>query len=305
MSRWHDVRMTAAELYAAEETTRLRNSRGIDASQVATMLNAEWVLIARRGEQEVETFIELSRRRLADLDIESEANRRAQYAVDLLSAGAAPDHTGAVVLRGAALAEFMAAGMFQTLGSAEGKFGQASTWELGQPVLKAAAEGDLQKTRDPLNLWANRQLPYGVETSRFDDDGVPGQRIPLIQADRLSQWSASQRYADYLGVPATGAFGNVEVAPGRTPAAELLAAPHVEVIAFSWFDPDPITGDFTSEIRLGYAVADGRRTPFKGGSLVGNVLDALANVRWSAETGFHGNYQGPEVARFGKLVVAR
>ena len=48
----------------------------------------------------------------------------------------------------------------------------------------------------------------------------------------------------------------------------------------------------------------GRRMPFKGGALVGNLLDALANVRWSTETGFYGDYQGPTTARFGELVVA-
>ena len=47
-----------------------------------------------------------------------------------------------------------------------------------------------------------------------------------------------------------------------------------------------------------------RRTPFKGGALVGNLLDALANARWSAETGFYGDYQGPQAARFGGLAIA-
>lgn len=298
VSRQPAVRMTAAELYATEETTRLRNSCGLDVMQTATGLEAEWVLIARRGKQEVETFIALSRRRMADLDIEGEAERRGQYAVDLLSAGAPPDHTGAVVLAGEALADFLSAGVIQTLGSAQARFSKASTWEVGQPVFKAAAEGD------PLNLWATRLLPYGVNASRFDDDGVPGQRVPLIVDNRLRQWSATQRYADYLGVPATGAFGDIEIAAGSTSAADLLAAPHVEITAFSWFNPDEITGDFASEIRLGYVVDSERRVPFKGGMLVGNVLDALAHVRWSAEVGFYGGYSGPAVARFGKLVVA-
>jgi hypothetical protein len=38
--------------------------------------------------------------------------------------------------------------------------------------------------------------------------------------------------------------------------------------------------------------------------LVGNVLDALADAHWSAETGFYGNYQGPMAARFSQLKVA-
>ena len=85
---------------------------------------------------------------------------------------------------------------------------------------------------------------------------------------------------------------------------DALSLPHVEVIDFSWFTPDEITGDFSSEIRLGYLVEGDRRTPFKGGALVGNVLDALANARWSAETGFFGDYQGPHIARFASLRVA-
>ena len=46
------------------------------------------------------------------------------------------------------------------------------------------------------------------------------------------------------------------------------------------------------------------RTPFHGGLLVGNVLDALAAARWSEETGFYGDYQGPTTARFGHVTVA-
>ena len=83
-----------------------------------------------------------------------------------------------------------------------------------------------------------------------------------------------------------------------------MSEPHVEVVAFSWFNPDGVTGEFASEIRLGYVVNGDKRTPFKGGMLVGNVLDALADVRWSAETGFYGDYQGPTTARFAQLTVA-
>ena len=103
-------------------------------------------------------------------------------------------------------------------------------------------------------------------------------------------FTASQRYADYLSIPPSGDFGDVEVAAGTTPAAALLAEPYVEVVMFSWFNPNVITGDFASEIRLGYLVDGGKRTAFKGGMLVGNVLDAIADVRWSAETGFYGAY---------------
>lgn len=296
------IRMTAAELYAEEETIRLRNSRGIDAMQSGTKVAVEWVLLARDGApgggNEVETFVEMTRRRAQDAPLAAEVARRSRWTRDLLRAGPPPQHTGAVVLRDAALAEFMAAGVIQFLGSAAAKFTRASNWELGKSVFGREPVGD------PLNVWANRVAAYGVDASRFDSEGIPGQRLPLIQDNALVNWSAGQRYADYLGAPATGEFGVIEVAPGSRVTDELLAAPHVEVAAFSWFNPDEVTGDFACEIRLGYLVDGGERRPFKGGQLIGNVMDALANARWSREVAAYGGYMGPTAVRFGELVVA-
>ena len=136
--------------------------------------------------------------------------------------------TGPVVLTGATLGAFMNAGVIQTLASAASKFSKLSTWEIGKPVTRGEAAGD------PLTVWANRRLPFGTHATRFDEEGLPAQRVALITDGRLVAFAASQRYADYLGLPATGAFGDIEVAPGRTPAADLLAEPHVEVVTFSF-----------------------------------------------------------------------
>jgi len=126
----------------------------------------------------------------------------------------------------------------------------------------------------------------------------------LIRDNEFVAFAASQRYADYLQIPATGAFGNIELPPGKTRASALLVEPYIEIVQFSWFNPDPITGDFATEIRFGYIVKNGIRKPFKGGQLVGNYMDALANVRWSAEMGFFGSYLGPQTARFNELKIA-
>jgi PmbA protein len=292
------VKLTAAELYGETRTTHLVNSRGVDATDTATRLDAEWVLLSRIKDREVESFVETTWRRVADLDIEAEVARRARYAADTLQATPPPTYSGPVVLRDAVLAEFLNGGVLRTQTSGAAKFSKISRAEIGRSIFRSDVVGD------SFTLYANRQLPFGTNTSRFDDEGHPAQRIELVRDNVLVAFTANQRYADYLGIPATGAFGNIELPAGTMPAAELLVAPHVEIASFSWFNPDPITGEFACEIRLGYVVADGRRTPFKGGTLVGNVLDALANVRWSAETDFYGDYQGPTTAHFAHLQVA-
>jgi predicted Zn-dependent protease len=302
--KYPEVRLTAAESFGELQTTHLVNSRGLDVEQETTQVDIEFVLNGRKGGREAETFEAYTRRRISDLDLEGVIQSKARCTLDALSAGASPaSWQGPVVLSGDVLAVFLAGddlngSVIQTLSSAASKYSRMSPWEIGQPVFKGDVNGD------PLTVWANRQLPFGSASDCFDAEGLPAQRLDLIHENTLGAFSASQRYADYLQIPATGAFGNIELPAGKTPAARLLAEPYVEIVQFSWFNPDPITGDFATEIRFGYLVENGQRKPFKGGLLVGNYMDALANVRWSAETGFFGAYLGPQTACFNELKIA-
>ena len=45
-------------------------------------------------------------------------------------------------------------------------------------------------------------------------------------------------------------------------------------------------------------------TPFKGGLLIGNWFDALADIRLSSETIAQDGYYGPSAIRVGNLQVA-
>jgi len=297
------VRLTAAEVFGQEKDLYLVSSKGIDAHQKTTDIYLQWVYIGGSGDEEVETFAEVYRRRISDLNLVGEAAQRAQYTSDLLIADPPSSYDGPVVVQGGTLAvmaagEMLAGSLIQVLSSASMKYTGETPWEIGKSIFREQVKGD------SFQVWANRTLPYGMESSAFDNEGTPGQRIALIQDNKLESYIADQRFAHYLDIPVTGAFGNLEVQAGSTPEADLKADPHVEIVEYSWFNPNPITGDFACEIRLGYIVDGNKRTPFKGGMLVGNLLDALADVKWSSETGFYGNYQGPRSARFNNLKIA-
>ncbi|HET7009897.1 MAG TPA: metallopeptidase TldD-related protein [Anaerolineales bacterium] len=292
------VRLTAAEWHATTRSTELVNSRGQEGEQQETALGVEWVIVTGEGEARAETFLERRLRRMADVEIQGEFELQAEMAVDRQRAGPAPDWEGPVVLRNTALATFLDAGPLQFLGSAGNLYAKVSSWEIGKTALRREGAGD------PLTIYANRTLPFGVRASRFDDEGIPGQRLLIVGDNIVRGFSAAQRYAEYLDLPATGDFGDLELPAGRSPQADLRLDPHVEITNFSWFNPDVVTGDFATEIRFGYFVEGGRRTPFRGGLLIGNFLDALGDARWSRETAFTGNYQGPNTIRITGLKVA-
>ncbi|MEX1071693.1 MAG: metallopeptidase TldD-related protein [Anaerolineales bacterium] len=298
-----DVQLTSAECFAEVESTHFLNSNGIEAEQEATDVHIEFVLQSRAGEKNSETHRELTRRRVSDLNLPAEVERRARYTRDLLNAEPPPTWDGPVVIRGDALAIFMAGdGLTSTtlrmLSSASTKYAKVTPWEVGQTVFRGEVKGD------PFTLWANRRIPFGNVSNRFDAEGLPAQRVAIIRDNKLITFHGPQRYADYLEQPPTGDFGTVELPSGKRAAASLLGEPHVEICMFSWFNPEPVSGDFSSEIRLGYLVENGTAKPFKGGQLVGNLLDALANAHWSQETELLGNYMGPITARFNQLKVA-
>jgi len=302
-AEFDDVRLTSAESFAETETVHLVNNRGIDFEQEGTRIEVEFVLQSHKGDTNSEMIGVTTRRRSSDLDMTSEISSRAQYTRDLLEPSTPPNWEGPVILRKGALANFLcgdelAASVVSTLAAGASKYAKVSPWEIGKSVFRGEVKGD------PLNLWANRKVPFGNLSDLFDAGGIPAQRVEIIRNNELVTFSCSQKYADYLNIPTTGDFGNTEVAAGQTKAQELLAEPYVEVVMFSWFHPDPISGDFASEIRLGYFVENGKVKPFKGGQLIGNVVDGLANVRWSEETGFYGSYLGPHTARFNNFKVA-
>jgi len=302
-SKQGDVRLTSAEGYAEMNTIHHLNSRGVDVQDEMTNINIEFVLQCKKGDQEVETFREYGRRRAADLNVQAEVKQYAQMTLDLTQAGSPPNWQGPVVLRDNALVVFVAgddltAGVMQSKSLASQKFAKVTEFEIGKSIFRGEVTGD------PLTVWANRCIPYSTASNRFDEEGLPAQRVELIRDNKLVNFIAGQRYADYLKLPPTGAFGGMEIPAGKWEEKTLLEEPYMEVALFSWFNPDNITGDFATEIRLGYIVENGVRKPFKGGQLIGNYLDALANVRWSRETASLGHYLGPRIARFGNMKIA-
>jgi len=297
------VRLSSAEVFIEERESTLQNSRGASGSQVSTNLLFDFVLLAAGDTDEMEAQIAFQRRRAADLDVPTLVRRQAQYARDALSAQAPKTGVFPVVVSDDALAELlMGEGDYSPLilrSSAQFKYQGLTTWETGKSMLTETPSGD------PFTLYSNALLPFGTASGRFDGDGAPGQRALIIEKGVLSRFWATQRYADYLQIPATGQFGNMEVTPGSVAFQDFSGSgPLYHIVAFSAMSPDPITGDFVGEIRLGYEIHQGHAHPIRGGSISGNLFAALATAQLSQETVFLGHYFGPRGMLFPRITVA-
>ncbi len=306
-----DVRLSSAELYATHSSTAFRNSRGLSGAYDGTHVSLDLALLARSGDQEAEFHAMISRRRPADLQLASTIAAYATYARDILRATPPATHSGPVILSGDALGSmsgpalggfvgFFAPVAFQTSGQAA--FQKLARCAPGEFITGEEPRGDRLTVRaDALRSWGNNTAP-------FDKDGVPATSVPLIEDGVLRRYWTDMRSAAWLGEAApTGEFAGIALAPGTWRLEDLRSVadgPVYEIVSFSLMLPDPITGDFVAEIRLGYRHDASGTHPIKGGSLSGNVLTAFQDARLSAALFNDGAYHGPMSIRFGALSIA-
>ncbi len=301
------VRLSGAELFLTSYEEELVNSRGIEATSTTTRVLSEVTLLAKGTEDETEYFRQSEARRLADLGIEDTIRSGAQLARDKLRASAPRTRQRPVVIAGEALNQMLGGQVTGTPGAyifqamARAAYEHLSRFEIG-----ASVYGDREPVGDRITMRANALRAYGVSSYRWDADGLPAEDLLVIEDGILRARPATQRFAQYLGIRATGRAGVAEFGVGSTPRAELLAGdePVLEVLDFSAPNVEAITGDFGMEIRVGYEHGPDGVRPITGGSVTGNLFEAMANAHFSAETAEYAQFAGPAAIRFEALQVA-
>jgi PmbA protein len=297
-NREEGVRLSSSECFLDIGESDFRNSRGIEAGAQSTRALFDFVIISDDGENESEMHIAQQRRRASDFDVPTLVARKADQARDALRASLPAKHVGPVVISREALLDMWE--FFRTQTSAQGKFQKLSQLEMGESVFRGR-----EVMGESLNLHSDALLPFGLRSGALDSEGLPGRNVAIVEGNVLQRFWAGQRYAEYLGIEPTGSFGNMVIAPGTVPLAELLAdGPLIHIVAFSDMMPNMVTGDVVAEIRLGYELNGRGATPIKGGALSTNLYDAFANATYSQERAFLGDYLGPEGIRFAEMVVA-
>ena len=150
-----------------------------------------------------------------------------------------------------------------------------------------------------------RPIISGSADSRsIDGDGVYLKDYTLFKDGVLQCYHGQNRFSQYLNVPVTGHIQNVEVEGGSQPVAALKKDPHLELIAFSDFQMNEITGDFGGEIRLAQYF-DGKETfAMTGGSISGNFKSVASSMQFSKETHQQDNMICPVALKLSGVSIA-
>lgn len=290
------ARPSSGELFLERTETRHENSAGFTGESIGSRLSLLTIILASGEGREAERISWEECRRGADLDVEAIVRDAAEEARDLTRATLPSSGSFPVVIDARDCRQLFSPIVQSS--SAQSIYQKSSRFELGKALPGLEAKGD------SLDLSSNALAPYGLGSYAFDDDGVPAQRVEVVKGGVFTQPWADQQSAAYTKLAATGAFANLEIAPGSLGFDELLSGgPLLYVRGFSWLTPDPGRGDFSSEIRIGYWIDAKGRRPIKGGSVSGNLFAGLSNARFSRETTVLGDYRGPRAVRFEGMAV--
>lgn len=297
------VRLSSAEFFLDAFETTLLNHKGLFVQQRETVLQTEFILLSKNGHKENEHIDRYSRRLLKDFDLESEVKECAEFARNATVAVTPRTGLYPVLMSGEPLDH-----LFNPLlarSSARLKYNNMLEVNVGKPItLPGMPSGDT------ITLWSRSLLPGALGSNRFDSYGTPAQDVKLIDKSKVVALLADQRYGSYLNIPVTGELGNIEIEAGTHSFSQLISdaltqfGALIHLQAFSAFEPNPITGAYSAEIRAGLMMTPQGCQPIKGGSVSGLLQKDLLNFYLSSERTLRERILCPKGILFKQLSIA-
>ena len=127
--------------------------------------------------------------------------------------------------------------------------------------------------------------------------------MTLIENGVVKSILGNRMFASYLGLEDSFIPSNFAVSGGKYSEEELRSGQYLELVEFSDFQVDSMTGDLYGEIRLGYWHDGNSVIPVSGGSVSGSMLELTGNMFLSRETHQYNNWQIPAATLLKRVTV--
>lgn len=288
--------MNSYEIFVRDITRHYMNSRGVDLTENYPQSTLELVVNARKGDKEIELYRLPSFGTCDAAELKTYVTDLFRYGRDRLEAEPTPAMGTADLMLSTEdscrIYEYFLSQM-----NAANIYRKFSDWEIGRSI-----DPD-DEMRDKLTIRQVRYLPNSPENHSFDSQGgLEADRV-LLEGNVPRRFWGGRQYCCYLGIEDGSIVYNYQVEGGSASEEELRSGDYLEVVEFSSFDVDPLTGDMAGEIRLGYWHRGGQEKTVTGGSVSGNVRELMAGLSFSSETRQFGAALVPAVTLLRNVTV--
>ena len=157
---------------------------------------------------------------------------------------------------------------------------------------------------DKISLKAVAKLPYSSLNVPYSREGTEASDFMILDNGKYVNYTGSQIYAHYLGLKNVPFAANYQVSGGSKTIEQMKKQPYLEIVQFSSFQVDIITGDFGGEFRLAYYYDGETVKPVTAGSITVNMNDILNHMYLSKETKQYNNWIIPQTIELFDVDVA-
>ncbi len=283
--------LNSYEIFVSKIRRRFLNSEGVDVTSIYPSSMVEAVVNARKNGHEIELYRMFKSGTCDPEQLIKELSEALTYGRDKLTASPTPALEKADVVFSTDPAREIYSYFVSKLNTAMVYRGM-SDWKTGDTVAP-----------ENLTIRAVKTLPNSSWNMPYDEEGAPIRDLALIDQGKAVSYWGTRQFSQYMKLENSFDVYNFAVSGGTESAADLRAGDFLEVVEFSDFQVDEITGDIAGEIRLAYLHRDGKVTPVSGGSVSGSMAELAKTMRFSKESRQYNCHLIPAVTRLQGVTV--
>lgn len=283
------------EIFVNSLTRHTLNSNGVEYTCTYPSSTLDIVVNARKDGHEIEMYRFFTSGTCDREKLKGEIADAMRYGSDRLSAAPTPKLGSAAVVFSTSDAVAIYDYFLYRM-AAGAVYRKISDWQIGKPIV-----GDQEGDR--ISIKALSSLRNSSHDFSVDEEGSPIRDRWIIRDGIAENYYGSRQFSEYLGLKDSSIVHNISVSGGSKTAAEIRQGDFLEIVEFSDFQVNPMTGDIAGEIRVAYLHRGGEVTVVTGGSVSGNMLDAARTMTFSEETCQYDTYVIPAVTRLENLSI--
>ncbi len=277
--------INSSEIFVSAVTRRFINSMGVDVTETYPTSMLETVINARNDKTEIELYRMLRCGTCDASSVRDTVQKAMRFGRDRLLAVPTPELGSADVLfTGEDSKEIYA--FFCDRLDAGMAVRQMTDWKPGVPIA-----GDIKGDR--VTLKAVRSLENSPSNRAFDSEGSPIKDVVMMENGVPQRYLGGRMFSHILGLEESFIPTNYVVEGGTAAMSDIRRGRYLEVVEFSDFQVDEITGDMFGEIRLAYLCDGDTVTPVTGGSVSGSMPELLKDMRMTRESELYGSMSVP------------
>ncbi len=289
--------INSTEFFINQSKTHMINSNGIDIT--TTSVDGEIELITEsQGEKEaIELYTVIH---FGDYDKEYIKNlvKDTMISASLRSKAVPMPQVEniPVILRGETIRGFY--NYYQFAANAGNIYNKLHNNQIGDQLQGEDIKGDT------ITMTLKPYIKNSSQNKQYDGFGTFLKDTTLVKNGKLIAYAADKKFGHYQNVTPTGMITNFEISPGSYDITELKNEPYLEIVSFSAFQSDPLTGNFGGEFRLGIYFDGVKEIPVTLGSIAGNIKKVQNNFKMSKDQVRFNNFVGPRYLKLENVVIA-